>query len=62
MNESSITERVSLERLERLTCLKIAEDKRETIAADLNRISQFISKVQAVDTKGVEPLLSLAQE
>ena len=49
-----------IDRLAMLSKLKFEGEKKEVIKADLERMLDFVSKLDQVDTKGVEPLIHMS--
>ena len=45
-----------ISRLERLARLELADDERQTIQGDLNKILAMVEQLQSLDLKEVEPL------
>lgn len=50
-----------ISRLEQLAHLKLSDDERVQMLADLNRILQMVEKLKELDTTGVEPLTHLSE-
>ena len=48
-----------ISKLEQLSHLKFKAENHEEIKADLQRMLDFVDKIQQVDTEGVEPLIHL---
>eukprot|EP00730_Choanoeca_flexa_P018722 TRINITY_DN9121_c0_g3_i2.p4 TRINITY_DN9121_c0_g3~~TRINITY_DN9121_c0_g3_i2.p4 ORF type:complete len:145 (+),score=22.25 TRINITY_DN9121_c0_g3_i2:3-437(+) len=51
---------IDLERLERLSCIRIADSDRQAVCTSLKRYASFIQQVQDIDTSDVEPTISLS--
>jgi len=49
-------------KLERLAKLKLSDNEKEEIGADLEKILTMIDKLEEIDTKGVEPLVYVHEE
>jgi aspartyl-tRNA(Asn)/glutamyl-tRNA(Gln) amidotransferase subunit C len=48
-------------KIARLARIRVTEEDKETFAAELSGILAMVEKLNAVDTKGVEPLTSVVQ-
>ncbi len=46
-------------KIARLARIRVNEDEKETLAGELNNILKMIEELNAVDTKGVEPMTSV---
>ena len=57
--DKAIVDSATVEKIARLARLRLAEDKKEPIAQDLNRILSWIEELNEVNTDGVEPLASV---
>lgn len=51
-----------IDHLAHLARLEFPGEKKEEIKTDLNRILQFIDKLEELDTEGVEPLVYMTEE
>ncbi len=50
-----------MDKLARLSMLDIAEDERETLRSDLERMIGFVARLQELDTGGVTPLMHMSR-
>ncbi|MGC6517170.1 MAG: Asp-tRNA(Asn)/Glu-tRNA(Gln) amidotransferase subunit GatC [Candidatus Puniceispirillaceae bacterium] len=57
--DKAIVDSVTVEKIARLARIRLAEERKEPIAQDLNRILSWIEELNEVDTDGVEPLASV---
>ena len=55
-------ERKTVDRLAELAKLEFNENEKKEIEKDLSRILDFVDKLKAMDTKGVEPLIFMSDE
>jgi len=52
----------TLDKLAKLAKLKIDEDEREKLKADMTAILSWVDKLEEVDTDNVEPILHMTKE
>lgn len=52
----------TVEKVAHLARLELAEDEKETMIADMNKILGFMDKLNEVDTSGIEPLVYMTNE
>jgi len=52
----------TVDRIAKLAKLEFDESSREAIKGDMNKILDFMEKLKAVDTDGVEPLIFMTDE
>lgn len=52
----------TVEKVAHLARLELAEDEKETLIADMNKILGFMDKLNEVDTSGIEPLVYMTNE
>ena len=52
----------TVDKLAHLARLELAEDEKDRMIADMNKILGFMDKLNEVDTKGVEPLVYMTDE
>ena len=57
--DKAIVDTATVEKIARLARIRLAEERKEPIAQDLNRILSWIEELNEVDTDGVEPLASV---
>lgn len=57
--DKAIVDKATVEKIARLARIRLAEEHKEPIAQDLNRILSWIEELNEVDTDGVEPLASV---
>ncbi len=48
-------------KIARLARIRVTEDEKDKLAAELSRILKMIEELNQVDTKGVEPMTSVVQ-
>ena len=58
-SDKAIVDSATVEKIARLARIRLAEERKEPIAQDLNRILSWIEELGEVDTDGVEPLASV---
>ena len=58
-SDKAIVDSATVEKIARLARIRLAEERKEPIAQDLNRILSWIEELSEVDTDGVEPLASV---
>jgi aspartyl-tRNA(Asn)/glutamyl-tRNA(Gln) amidotransferase subunit C len=46
-------------RIARLARIRVTDDEKTSLAAELSQVMDWISELQSVDTEGVEPLTSV---
>lgn len=51
-----------VERVAELAKLQFNEEEKESIRGDLEKILEFVDKLNEVDTEGVEPLVYITEE
>ena len=51
----------TVEQIARLARLKIADDKKEALAEELNQILGWVEQLSELDTEGVEPMTSVVE-
>ncbi len=51
-----------ISRIEHLARLQLSEEERTQIQGDLNNILQMVSKLDELDTEGVEPLVYMTDQ
>jgi len=52
----------TVEKVAHLARLELAEDEKEKMIADMNKILGFMDKLNEIDTSGVEPLVYMTNE
>jgi len=52
----------TVEKVAHLARLELAEDEKETMIADMNKILGFMDKLNEIDTSGIEPLVYMTNE
>lgn len=52
----------TVDRIAALSKLAFAEEEKEAIKQDMNRMLDFVEKLNEVDTEGVEPLIYMLDE
>ena len=57
-----IIDKDTVEKVAHLARLELAEDEKENIIADMNKVLGFMAKLNEVDTTGVEPLVYMTSE
>jgi len=57
-----IIDKETVEKVANLARLELAEDEKELMIADMNKILGFMDKLNEMDTKGVEPLIYMTDE
>ena len=57
--DKAIVDTATVEKIARLARIRLAEERKEPIAQDLNRILSWIEELNEVNTDGVEPLASV---
>ena len=57
--DKAIVDTATVEKIARLARIRLAEERKEPIAQDLNRILSWIEELNEVNTDGVAPLASV---
>lgn len=52
----------TVEKVAHLARLELAEDEKETMITDMNKILGFMDKLNEIDTSGIEPLVYMTNE
>lgn len=52
----------TVEKVAHLARLELAEDEKETMIADMNKILGFMDKLSEINTSGIEPLVYMTNE
>ena len=52
----------TVEKVAHLARLELAEDEKETMIADMNKILGLMDKLNVIDTSGIEPLVYMTNE
>ena len=52
----------TVEKVAHLARLELAEDEKEMMIADMNKILGFMDKLNEIDTSGIEPLVYMTNE
>ena len=52
----------TVEKVAHLARLELAEDEKEVMIADMNKILGFMDKLNEIDTSGIEPLVYMTNE
>ena len=52
----------TVEKVAHLARLELAEDEKEKMIADMNKILGFMDKLNEIDTSGIEPLVYMTDE
>lgn len=52
----------TVEKVAHLARLELAEDEKETMIADMNKILGFMDKLNEINTSGIEPLVYMTNE
>lgn len=52
----------TVEKVAHLARLDLAEDEKEKMIADMNKILGFMDKLNEIDTSGIEPLVYMTNE
>ena len=52
----------TVEKVAQLARLELAEDEKEKMIADMNKILGFMDKLNEIDTAGIEPLVYMTNE
>jgi len=52
----------TVEKVAHLARLELAEDEKEKMIADMNKILGFMDKLSEIDTSGIEPLVYMTNE
>ncbi len=52
----------TVEKIAHLARLELAEDEKQEMIGDMNKILGFMEKLNEIDTTGVEPLIYLSNE
>jgi len=52
----------TVDNIANLARLELAEDEKQEMIQDMNKILDFMAKLNEVDTKGVEPLVYMSDE
>lgn len=52
----------TVEKVAHLARLELAEDEKEKMIADMNKILGFMDKLNQIDTSGIEPLVYMTNE
>ena len=55
-------EKETIDQIAHLARLEILPDERDGLMQDMNRILQFMDKLNEVDTEGIEPLIYMTEE
>ncbi len=55
-------ERETVDKIAHLARLELAENEKQEMIGDMNRILDFMAKLEEVDTSGVEPLVYMSNE
>ncbi len=58
-DDKAIVDKATVEKIARLARIRLADERKEPIAQDLNRILNWIEELSEVDTDGVAPLASV---
>ena len=58
-DDKAIVDKATVEKIARLARIRLADERKEPIAQDLNRILNWIEELNEVDTDGVAPLASV---
>ena len=58
-DDNAIVDKATVEKIARLARIRLADERKEPIAQDLNRILNWIEELSEVDTDGVAPLASV---
>lgn len=51
-----------LDHLARLSKLSFQEDEKQAVKGEIQRMLEFVDKLQELDTSGVEPLIHMTEE
>jgi aspartyl-tRNA(Asn)/glutamyl-tRNA(Gln) amidotransferase subunit C len=57
-----IIDRETVEKVATLARLELAEDEKEAMIQDMNKILDFMAKLNELDTAGIEPLVYMTNE
>lgn len=57
-----IIDKDTVEKVANLARLELAEDEKEAMIKDMNKILDFMAKLNELDTTGVEPLVYMTNE
>jgi aspartyl-tRNA(Asn)/glutamyl-tRNA(Gln) amidotransferase subunit C len=57
-----IIDKETVEKVANLARLELAEDEKELMIKDMNKILGFMDKLNEMDTRGVEPLVYMTDE
>jgi aspartyl-tRNA(Asn)/glutamyl-tRNA(Gln) amidotransferase subunit C len=57
-----IIDKETVEKVANLARLELAEDEKELMIKDMNKILGFMDKLNEIDTRGVEPLVYMTDE
>jgi aspartyl-tRNA(Asn)/glutamyl-tRNA(Gln) amidotransferase subunit C len=52
----------TVEKVAHLARLELAEDEKEKMIADMNKVLGFMDKLNEIDTSGIEPLVYMTNE
>ena len=58
-DDKAIVDKATVEKIARLARIRLADERKEPIAQELNRILNWIEELSEVDTDGVAPLASV---
>ena len=58
-DDKAIVDKATVAKIARLARIRLADERKEPIAQDLNRILNWIEELSEVDTDGVAPLASV---
>jgi aspartyl-tRNA(Asn)/glutamyl-tRNA(Gln) amidotransferase subunit C len=57
-----IIDKDTVEKVANLARLELAEDEKDALIKDMNKILGFMDKLNEMDTRGVEPLIYMTDE
>jgi len=57
-----IIDKETVEKVATLARLELAEDEKEAMIQDMNKILDFMAKLNELDTAGIEPLIYMTNE
>lgn len=57
-----IVDKETVEKVANLARLELAEDEKNSIMQDMNKILDFMAKLNELDTTGIEPLIYMTDE
>jgi aspartyl-tRNA(Asn)/glutamyl-tRNA(Gln) amidotransferase subunit C len=52
----------TVDKIAHLARLELAEDEKQEMIGDMNKILDFMAKLNEIDTSGIEPLIYLSNE